>query len=47
MTRMVYHMCPQQAWSEVVAGPLLPAEAARVVPLPLGPDGNHLFPPLV
>ena len=28
-------------------GPLLPAEAARVVPLPLGPDGNHLFPPLV
>jgi hypothetical protein len=35
MTRMIYHMCPQQAW----------AEAARVVPLPLGPDGTHLFSP--
>ena len=27
-------------------GPLSPSEAAQVVPLPLGPDGNHLFPPL-
>src|SRR5215212_5136435 len=27
-------------------GPLLPHEAARVVPLPLGRDGSHLFPPL-
>ena len=27
-------------------GPLLPHEAARIIPLPLGPDGNHLFPPL-
>ena len=27
-------------------GPLFPAEAANVEPLPLGPDGNHLFPPL-
>jgi len=27
-------------------GPLLPPEAARILPLPLGPDGNHLFPPL-
>ena len=111
MTRMIYHMCPQQAWTAAVAagryngtaadrrdgfihfsaaeqlpesarrhragqaglvlvaveaarlgerlrwessrggalfphlyGPLLPAEAARVVPLPLDPDGNHLFP---
>ena len=28
-------------------GPLLPAEAASVDPLPLGPDGEHFFPPLV
>jgi uncharacterized protein (DUF952 family) len=27
-------------------GPLDPAEAASVQPLPLGPDGNQLFPPL-
>jgi len=27
-------------------GPLSPAEAASVEPLPLGPDGRHLFPPL-
>jgi uncharacterized protein (DUF952 family) len=27
-------------------GPLLPHEAARVVPLLLGPDGDHLFPSL-
>jgi len=27
-------------------GPLLPHEAAQVLPLPLGPDGLHLFPPL-
>jgi uncharacterized protein (DUF952 family) len=27
-------------------GPLDPAEAASVDPLPLGPDGEHLFPPL-
>jgi uncharacterized protein (DUF952 family) len=27
-------------------GPLFPAEAASVRPLPLGPDGEHLFPPL-
>ncbi|HZT87669.1 MAG TPA: DUF952 domain-containing protein [Stellaceae bacterium] len=27
-------------------GPLDPAEAARVQPLPLGPDGLHVFPPL-
>lgn len=27
-------------------GPLYPAEAASVSPLPLGPDGNHVFPPL-
>ena len=27
-------------------GPLLPTEAASVRPLPLGPDGEHLFPPL-
>jgi uncharacterized protein (DUF952 family) len=26
--------------------PLLPAEAARVESLPLGPDGNHVFPAL-
>lgn len=25
-------------------GPLLPEEAARVEPLPLGPDGAHVFP---
>jgi uncharacterized protein (DUF952 family) len=25
-------------------GPLFPAEAASVEPLPLGPDGNHVFP---
>jgi uncharacterized protein (DUF952 family) len=28
-------------------GPLYPAEAASVEPLPLGPDGDHIFPPLV
>jgi uncharacterized protein (DUF952 family) len=27
-------------------GPLFPTEAARVDPLPLGPDGRHAFPPL-
>ena len=27
-------------------GPLDPAESAGVRPLPLGPDGLHLFPPL-
>jgi uncharacterized protein (DUF952 family) len=27
-------------------GPLDPAEAASVVKLPLGPRGNHIFPPL-
>ncbi|HTV90306.1 MAG TPA: DUF952 domain-containing protein [Stellaceae bacterium] len=27
-------------------GPLLPSEAARIEPLPLGPDGQHVFPPL-
>jgi len=27
-------------------GPLFPDEAAEVVPLPLGPDGEHVFPPL-
>jgi len=27
-------------------GPLFPDEAASVDKLPLGPDGNHLFPPL-
>ena len=27
-------------------GPLFPAEAASVRPLPLGADGTHLFPPL-
>jgi|SRR6187551_1522855 len=113
MSRMIYHMCPEEAWAEAVAvgryagtaddrrdgfihfstaeqlpesarrhragqtglvlvaveaerlgerlrwepsregalfphlyGPLLPQEAARVLPLPLGPDGEHLFPPL-
>ena len=25
-------------------GPLFPHEAAEVAPLPLGPDGEHLFP---
>jgi uncharacterized protein (DUF952 family) len=29
-----------------LCGPLLPHEAASIVPLPLGPDGEHLFPPL-
>src|ERR1700731_4630437 len=28
-------------------GPLAPAEAASVPPLPLGPDGQHVFPPLL
>jgi uncharacterized protein (DUF952 family) len=28
-------------------GPLLPTEAASVRPLPLGPDGEHIFPPLL
>jgi uncharacterized protein (DUF952 family) len=113
MTRMIYHMCPEEAWAEALAGgrydgteddrrdgfvhfstaqqlpesarrhragqaglvliaveaerlgdrlrwepsrggvlfphlygPLLPHEASRVVPLPLGRDGSHLFPPL-
>jgi uncharacterized protein (DUF952 family) len=113
MTRMVYHMCPAEAWAAAVAageytgtaddrrdgflhfstaaqiaesarrhragqqglvlvaveaarlgdrlrweksrggalfphlyGPLHPAEAASAVPLPLGPDGEHVFPPL-
>jgi uncharacterized protein (DUF952 family) len=113
MNRMIYHMCPAQAWREAVAqgeyrgtaddrrdgfihfstaaqlpesarrhragehglvlvavdpallgerlkweksrggelfphlyGPIDPAEAARIDPLPLGADGNHLFPPL-
>jgi uncharacterized protein (DUF952 family) len=27
-------------------GPLAPAESASVRPLPLGPDGNHVFPEL-
>ena len=27
-------------------GPLDPREAASVRPLPLGPDGEHVFPPL-
>jgi uncharacterized protein (DUF952 family) len=27
-------------------GPLDPAESASVRPLPLGPDGNHVFPEL-
>jgi uncharacterized protein (DUF952 family) len=27
-------------------GPLFPHEAAAVVPLPLGPDGEHVFPAL-
>lgn len=27
-------------------GPLFPAEAASVAALPLGPDGEHVFPPL-
>jgi uncharacterized protein (DUF952 family) len=27
-------------------GALMPEEAASVRPLPLGPDGTHLFPPL-
>ena len=27
-------------------GPLFPAEVASVVELPLGPDGEHVFPPL-
>ena len=27
-------------------GPLFPDEAASVVALPLGPDGEHAFPPL-
>ena len=26
--------------------PLYPAEVARTYPLPLGPDGEHIFPPL-
>ena len=29
-----------------VYGPLDPAETASVRPLPLGPDGEHIFPPL-
>src|SRR6185437_2858996 len=27
-------------------GPLDPTEVARTHPLPLGPDGEHIFPPL-
>ena len=27
-------------------GPLDPAEAASIRPLPLGPNGEHIFPPL-
>jgi uncharacterized protein (DUF952 family) len=27
-------------------GPLFPAEAASIEPLPLGPDGEHVFPAL-
>src|ERR1700736_3589564 len=27
-------------------GPLAPAEVARIEPLPLGPDGLHIFPSL-
>jgi uncharacterized protein (DUF952 family) len=27
-------------------GPLFPTEATSVQPLPLGPDGEHVFPPL-
>lgn len=27
-------------------GPLAPAESASVQPLPVGPDGLHVFPPL-
>jgi uncharacterized protein (DUF952 family) len=27
-------------------GPLYPHESASVRPLPIGPDGNHVFPPL-
>jgi len=113
MTRMIYHMCPEEAWAAAAAageyhgtaddrrdgfihfstaaqiadsarrhragqtglvlvivdpallgdrlrweparngrlfphlyGPLDPAEAAECVPLPLGSDGNHVFPPL-
>jgi uncharacterized protein (DUF952 family) len=113
MTRMIYHMCPEEAWAAAVAagrydgtaddrrdgflhfstaeqlpesaarhragqaglvliavaaerlgerlrweasrggalfphlyGPLWPHEADRISPLPLGPDGKHLFPPL-
>jgi uncharacterized protein (DUF952 family) len=104
MMRMIYHMCPEEAWAEAVAdgrydgtaddrrdgiihfstAELLPESARRhragqtglvliavtaaqfgerlrrersrgsalfphlygPLPLPLGPDGNHLFPPL-
>jgi uncharacterized protein (DUF952 family) len=28
-------------------GLLFPEEALRVTPLPLGPDGEHVFPPLI
>ncbi len=27
-------------------GPLYPSESATVLPLPIGPDGVHVFPPL-
>lgn len=27
-------------------GPLFPDDVARIDPLPLGPDGEHVFPPL-
>jgi uncharacterized protein (DUF952 family) len=27
-------------------GPLVPSEIASAIPLPLGPDGEHVFPPL-
>jgi uncharacterized protein (DUF952 family) len=113
MTRMIYHMCPAEAWQQALAageyvgtaddrrdgflhfstaaqiaesarrhragqaglvlvavdadplgkrvrweksrggdlfphlyGALLPQEAARIEPLPLGADGLHIFPPL-
>jgi uncharacterized protein (DUF952 family) len=29
-----------------LCGVLDPSEAANVTPLPLGPDGDHIFPPL-
>jgi uncharacterized protein (DUF952 family) len=29
-----------------VYGPLFPSDVTRIEPLPLGPDGLHIFPPL-